>query len=859
MVAYKSSLIHMKERIRGYEDAIEILILIVIIYQIKKTMMRTNLFCYKTGESRFLASLGHWLSFFIIQTLTTLVIVFLSISCNSASRKPVSKAGSSASQDSGSCGFCEVKLSDKGSSQASAWDLMLLDAAPAGVGETGSTAVGDIDGDGKQEIVIGGVGAMLWYRPSTFEKGLVAKGHFHCGVALMDIDGDGQKDIVAGHIMAGSNPETFALYWYKTPKDLNKPFTEYVIDPEKGGPHDVLVADLDGDGKNEVIANAMYIDNPALYAYKPGPDVTKPWKKQVIQIGLTAEGTVAGYLEGNGQMDIISGPYWFSPPAAGPFSGQLWQKHTLATGFREMCRDAVIDVNGDGRPDVVIVEDEYPDGRFSWFENRIGVDTKHPWVEHSIPVEGHLNFAHSLQAWRDAKTGGVNVFVGEMNAGGWGAPYNLDARLMKFVFSDNGQSVSRELLYQGEGTHQAVVADVDGDGVPEIVGHSAQVVYTQYPDDIGWVQVFKQQQGPQPFKNYHHEFIDREKPSTGTDITWVDVDGDGLSDIVCGSWWYKNPGWERHQIPGIVQVINAYDIDKDGRKELIAMKGKPGVTDWYGQLSSELCWLKPIDPLHDKWEEHRIGAGSGDWPHGSAIGAFLPGGRLALITGYHNHDVPPEIFEIPDNPASSPWTRRILANIPYGEEMVPYDLDGDGLLDVVAGPFWLENMDNGQFAPHLLVDGYEKVARTAIADINGDGKPDIVVSEENVDWSVQRSYFARVSWFENTGDPRHKGFIPHVVDRIYCPHSLSVGDLDGDGKPEIVAAEHNPFKPYRSRGRLFAYKLADSKGTAWYRYTLDDRFEHHDGAKVVELNPGKLGIISHSWMEPHYVHLWRLN
>src|SRR5664279_2125461 len=43
-----------------------------------------------------------------------------------------------------------------------AWELMLLDPSPPGIGETGSTAVGDIDGDGKQEIVIGGVGAMLW-------------------------------------------------------------------------------------------------------------------------------------------------------------------------------------------------------------------------------------------------------------------------------------------------------------------------------------------------------------------------------------------------------------------------------------------------------------------------------------------------------------------------------------------------------------------------------------------------------------------------------------------------------------------------------------------------------------------------
>jgi hypothetical protein len=78
---------------------------------------------------------------------------------------------------------------------------------------------------------------MLWYRPSTFEKGLVANGHFHCGVALDDIESDGHKDIIADHIVPGSKPEQFALYWYEQDRDLQQPFNEYVIDPDKGGPH----------------------------------------------------------------------------------------------------------------------------------------------------------------------------------------------------------------------------------------------------------------------------------------------------------------------------------------------------------------------------------------------------------------------------------------------------------------------------------------------------------------------------------------------------------------------------------------------------------------------------------------------
>src|SRR5262249_37200448 len=151
-----------------------------------------------------------------------------------------------------------------------------------------------------------------------------------------------------------------------------------------------------------------------------------------------------------------------------------------------------------------------------------------------------LIFAHSLQAWRDTRTQAVHVFVGEVNEGGWGQPYNFDARLLKYSLNDWGTSVRRDLLYQGEGTHQAVVADLDGDDVPEIVGHSAQVIKTKSPDCIGWVQLFKQWKDPPPFRNFRHEFIDRQKPTTATDILWVDVDGDGASDVVCGAWWYKN-------------------------------------------------------------------------------------------------------------------------------------------------------------------------------------------------------------------------------------------------------------------------------------------------------------------------------
>jgi hypothetical protein len=741
------------------------------------------------------------------------------------------------------------------------WELVILDAAPAHTTETGGTGAADIDGDGKTELIIAGNGALLWYRPSTSERGVVARGYFNVGLALEDIDHDGHKEIVVGKKLEG----TWGLCWYKFGASLHDPWKEYILDPAcTGDPHDVAFADLDGDGERELVANAMYSNQPGLFAYKVPRDPATPWKKQPVQLGLAAEGTATGDLNGDGKAEIVSGPYWYSAPPGGAFSGELWKTHSLAPDYREYCRAAVIDVNGNGRPDVILVEDEYPDGRLAWFENKLTAGPEHPpetsWIEH--PMDGPLNFCHSLRAWHDPKTKQVHVLAGEMNEGGWEAPYNWNARMMRYTAVEGGKSWHNEILYRGEGSHEALYTDLDGSGNHVIFGHSAQILTEKKSVYAGWVQMFRPRTTPPLFSQYKHAFVDRQKPYTGIDIHAVDVDGDGVMDIVCGAWWYKGPAWERHTIPGVAQIIAAYDVDKDGRKELIGIKGKRGESNFYNALSSDLVWLKPADLSRDQWEEHVIGSGDGDWVHGNTIAPLLPGGRIGLICGYHDGTHSPQLFEVPQDP-KQPWPKRVVADIRYGEEMIAYDLDGDGKLDIVAGPYWLENLGDGQFRPHLLIDeeylqseNLHAICRIAIADVNGDGRPDILFTVENVDYKVHKAFFAPVGWLENTGSPRDRKFKVHIIDKIRSPHSISVADLDGDGKLEVVVGEHDPFKPYRSESRLLVYKQADPQGITWSRFPMDNRFEHHDGAKAVELSPGKISIISHAWNEPGYVHIW---
>ncbi len=734
------------------------------------------------------------------------------------------------------------------------WELLILDGQP------GSALVGDVDGDGNQEII----SSSKWYRPATFESGTITDGiSLRCvGATTGDVDNDGVMEAIGAVrrdvATDGSRREYYQLYWYKPGENLSEPWAKHRICPEQiGQPHDLLVTDVDGDGKNELVVVRMYISTPGVYIYKPGEDITQDWEEYVVQVGTSGDGTVAGDFDGDGIAEIVAGPFFYKAPPEGPFSG-AWIQSEIAPGFRDMCKAAMLDITGNGRPDVIIAESEYPDCRISWFENRMVEDPENPWIEH--PLDAPYDFVHAIDAWHGTN-GEANIFFGEMEKGGWDNPYNYDARLMVFTSTDNGKSWQSKCVYKGLGAFQAVVSDVDGDGEVEIVAQGGSV------DGCDGIHIWKKHEKPLFPVRYRHRFVDRKKQWVGSDIMAVDVDGDGLQDIVCAAWWYKSPNWERYRIPGVSQIINSCDLDGDGRDEFIATKPMPDQKE--GALSEDMYWFKPIDPINGKWEEHHIGTttsggGSHGWPHGNCIAPVLPGGKFALIA---RGSGPLEIYEMPDDPKQSPWPKRLFTEADgCASAMIPYDMTGNGLLDLVAQFKWLENLGDGTFKPHDITDGFDRETEEGLrggefllADINGDGNMDIVFCEEHTNWGADPRHvsYARVGWLEHPGDPKKGDWQIHFIDCIRSPHSLAVADLDDDGELEIVCGEHDPFRPHRTRCRTYVYKRAEPQGRSWTRHVIEDRFSSHVGTRIIQLANGELGIISHSWVgEFQSVHLW---
>jgi hypothetical protein len=161
------------------------------------------------------------------------------------------------------------------------------------------------------------------------------------------------------------------------------------------------------------------------------------------------------------------------------------------------------------------------------------------------------------------------------------------------------------------------------------------------------------------------------------------------------------------------------------------------------------------------------------------------------------------------------------------------DLDGDSDQDIVTAAFgdnrivWYEN-DATQpqgFRPHLVTDRMAGAADVYVNDINGDGRPDLVASARSSN---------TVAWFENAGGSPPL-FIARAVDALArIALGVHAADVDGDGLVDLLATSYLD-------GKVFWYEQDDPPEPGDIASNPPRTFTRHE---VTDETPGAAAVFA---------------
>jgi len=244
-------------------------------------------------------------------------------------------------------------------------------------GASESLAVADVNGDGRVDLVSG----EFWYQAPKWTKHRFRNIDFTNNYIdvfsdlAMDVNGDGRVDIVSCSWFSKR------IWWNENPGKSEGMWKEHVVETKSPVEFAFLV-DLDNDGKaREILPEFGDAKMPLTWYEAKGGE----FAGHAISDKSYGHGIGAGDVNKDGRTDILVPKGWFEAPAD-PKTGS-WTFHQDfdlgETGFIH-----VMDVNGDGRPDIVTsLAHNY--GIF-WMEQM--ADGK--WVKHMI--DSSWSQSHSL-------------------------------------------------------------------------------------------------------------------------------------------------------------------------------------------------------------------------------------------------------------------------------------------------------------------------------------------------------------------------------------------------------------------------------------------------------------------------------
>jgi len=343
--------------------------------------------------------------------------------------------------------------------------------------------------------------------------------------------------------------------------------------------------------------------------------------------------------------------------------------------------------------------------------------------------------------------------------------------------------IARDFLSEG-----VAAADLNKDGLMDII---AGYYWFEAPD---WTRhEFAPSRTFDPRKEYSNSFLN----------LGMDVNLDGWEDVVIVDYpgepgfWFENPKnesgeWKKHIIANGMGISNEspgfIDVDGDGRLDILC-----------GDLAAkQIVWLQaPLNPGETEWKRFPLSKpgvpGTDQYSHGIGYGDLNQDGFKDVI-------ITEGWFEGQADKSSGTW---IFHPVSFGEpasHMHVLDINSDGRNDVISssahklGIWWHEQKEDRSFDTHLISTTTAQTHATYMADLNGDGKNEFITGKRflahngNDPGDADTPYLLYLEFTPGV-PPFYK---EHIIDNDSgAGLNITLADMNNDQKPDIVIANKN--------------------------------------------------------------------